>query len=349
MKKVAFFVNSLERGGAERVTVRLAEYFYRNGIQCYVITNRTGNNEYPVPDGVERFSLSTKKSVLNSLKLRRLLKQLSPNAVAVMGTSESIIAVPGSLGLKTKLVISERNDPKNYLGNKLVIGVSRWLMRFADDFVFQTSSAKSFYDKKLKGRGRIIFNPIVASDLPDPWTGERVKKFVTAGRLEPQKNQKLLIEAFSEISSQNPDFQLNIYGSGSLKEELESEISKRNMNEKIFLCGNQPNVLSLIRDAYAFILPSDFEGMPNALIEAMAVGLPCISTDCPCGGPAALIKNKENGILIPVNDKDAMVNAMQYVIDNTEIAKKYGEQAYKIRDMLDISNIGKEWEAVLLE
>ena len=347
MKKIAFFINSLERGGAEHVTVRLTDFFTKNGIECYIITNKIGSNEYTVPQNVKRFFLSNKKKISNIFRLRKLLKSLTPTALVVMGTSEAIIAIPAAAGLGIRTVISERNDPTNYLGNKLVISISRFLMRYADDFIFQTEQAKLFYDKKLKGKGQVIYNPIIASDIPNPWDKKRARKIVAVGRLEPQKNHKLLIEAFSDLCAKRPEFQLEIYGNGSLKDMLNSEILKRKMEDKILLCGNHPDVLARIRNAYAFVLPSNFEGMPNALIEAMCLGLPCISTDCPCGGPSALIQNHNNGILIPCNDKNALVDALLFLIENPSIAEAYGQKALEVKELLDISNIGKQWESII--
>lgn len=348
MNKIAFFINSLERGGAERVTVRLADFFTQNEIKCYIITNKCGNNEYPLPEGVERFSLSNRKSILNIFRLRKFLKSRAIDSLVVMGTSECVIAIPATRGLKIRTIVSERNDPSNYSGNKLVIMLSRWLMKSADDFVFQTDGAKKFYEKMLKGKGKVIFNPIISSEIPPPWNGSRTNKIVAVGRLEPQKNHLLLIEAFAEISSRFFDVQLEIYGNGSMRSILDSKIDALKLNDKITLHNNTPDVLSLIRSARAFVLPSNFEGMPNALIEAMCLGLPCISTDCPCGGPSALIRNHENGILVPCNDKSALVAALQFVISHPDISNEYGKRAEEVKKILDISAVGNQWIEVIL-
>ena len=168
---------------------------------------------------------------------------------------------------------------------------------------------------------------------------------VSAGRLAPQKNQKMLITAFSKIANQYPDYNLTIYGEGALRQFLEQQISDLGLQERVFLPGNITDLHTQIKTSAFFVMSSDFEGMPNALIEAMALGLPCISTDCPCGGPKTLIREKENGLLIEVGDSDALADAMATLIENQSLAFEMGQNAVAIRDRLSMEMIGKEWVA----
>ena len=159
----------------------------------------------------------------------------------------------------------------------------------------------------------------------------------------PQKNQKMLIEAFSKIHSNYPEYQLVIYGEGKLRHQLQEQIDLLGLQERISLPGSRSDVLEQIKDASLFVLPSDFEGMPNVLIEAMALGLPCISTDCPCGGPRELIQNGVNGILISVGDVEALACEMSKVLDDSEMSALLGKNAVQIREKLNMEKIGKEW------
>lgn len=346
VKKIVIFNSCLERGGAERVTVYLADYFARNGIGCDIITLKTGNNEYEVPRNVNRYSLDRqgKHGLANIFALRSLLKKSSADVMLIMGTTNGIYALTACFGLKIKTIISERNDPQNPTGKKLVNKVAYSIMKYADGFVFQTKDAKKYFDKKLGNRGKVIMNPLVTDNIPEVWDGERKKVIVSAGRYAPQKNQKMLIDAFARISADYPEYNLDIYGEGALQSELQQQINAYGLSERIILRGNVSNLLEVIKDASLFVMTSDFEGMPNALIEGMALGLPCISTDCPIGGPKSLIVDGENGLLVPVGDTVALEFAMRRVLDNSQLAQKMGQAATNIRKMLDVKNIGIQWK-----
>ena len=216
-------------------------------------------------------------------------------------------------------------------------------MKYADWFVFQTEEAKKFYDKSLNGCGIVIPNPLIIDNMPAPYTGVREKRIVTVGRLKPQKNQKLLIEAFALIYQNYPDFTLEIYGDGVLNQELQNIIDRKKLSNIVFLRGNVDDVFQKIIKASIFVMSSDYEGMPNALIEAMALGLPCISTDCPCGGPRYLIKSGVNGLLCNVNDVESLKMAFISMLDVPQKAKEMGIKAINVRYLLDANKIGDDW------
>lgn len=341
MKKVAIFIPTLNRGGAERVTVRLSGYIVEKGYRCEIITfSKSSEEEYMVPDGVERFCIGGS----NVLKLRKAIKESHADILLIMDTPICVFAIPACIGLSIKTVVSERSAPGQFEGKNITRIVSRFLMRFADGYVFQTDEVKRYYSKKLKGKGEVIPNPIQTDELPRPYENiEREKKIVSVGRLVPFKNHKMLIEAFSAICKDYPDYSLTIFGEGELRRELEKVIMQNQLEDRIQMPGNQSDILPLIRSASLFVMPSNYEGMPNALIEAMAVGLPCISTDCPSGGAGSLIKSGKNGVLIPVGDKEALINALRDLLDNPIKAESLGREALSIRKTLNIERVGKMW------
>lgn len=345
MKKLAIVIPHLSRGGAERVTIYLAEYMNRQGISCEIITFSEWEYEYSVPQNIRRIILLNKNESKIKLipRLRKTIKNNEIDTLLIMDVPTCVFAIPACFGLCLKVIISERNSPDNFSGKWFVKVLSRYLMKMADGFVFQTEEAKQFYVNKLKNEGVVIPNPLLCTDLPDLYEGEKDKSIVSVGRLDQQKNQILLIRAFSRIANQYNDYKLIIYGEGKMRPILEKEIKTLNMEKKIFLPGNVPDVLKKIKTATLFVLPSLYEGMPNALIEAMAMGLPCIATDCPSGGARELIKHKKNGILIRNDHSDELMDAILFVLAHKEDALRMGREAMFVRKKLDGEVIGRKW------
>jgi glycosyltransferase involved in cell wall biosynthesis len=136
--------------------------------------------------------------------------------------------------------------------------------------------------------------------------------------LEKQKNLLLLIDAFALLYKEHPEYNLAIYGDGSEKKHIETYITKMLLEDCISVYESIPNIHEKIIDCAMFISSSDYEGLSNSMIEAMALGLPCVVTDCPCGGARMMITSYENGILVPVGDIQTMYEAMKYIIENPE-------------------------------
>ena len=160
---------------------------------------------------------------------------------------------------------------------------------------------------------------------------ERCKDFscftvISAGRLECQKNFPMLVRAFSDFAKDKNDVVLHIYGEGNDKDMLQDLIDKLGCGEKIKLMGRSNDLVSVYKEANLFILSSNYEGMPNALLEAMAIGLPCISTDCPTG-PSEMIVSGENGLLVPVNDAEKLREAIEFMYNNRDKAEEMGQRA----------------------
>ncbi len=357
MKKIAIICDSLARGGAERNCIYLAKYFVSKGHKVTIVTAYKNKEEYELPEGIERVILlppgkrynSIVKILKLNLKLSNVLKTNKADAAVIMGTPMCLYSAIPCFLKRVRFIVSERNDPNSFDGKKSTKIISRLLMRLANAFVFQTKDAKAFYSKALKNRGEVIPNPLLHPNLPQEYEGEREKVLVSAGRLVEQKNQALLIDAFSEIYKDYPEYKLIIYGEGPLRERLEAQIEKLGLSESVLLPGNYEDVLERMKKAAMFVFPSNFEGMPNALIEAMAIGLPCISTDCPCGGPRELIQNHKNGILVPVKDYEGLVNAIRELLNDSESAAKIGHEAVSIREKLEPERIGAAWLKIIEE
>ena len=352
MNKVAIINTSLRRGGSERVTVILAEHLNKIGVNTEIITIYKDEDEYSFPNNIKRHIVLNNeerkknkflKIFLSNKRIRNIIKERNIDTFIIMDLPLYTYSIPSTLFLDTRVIVSERNDPASYSGSKIIKISSRFLMKFADGFIFQTNDAKNFYGDFLKGRGTVIHNPFVGENIPEIHTGVKDKEIVTMGRLYPQKNQKILIEAFFNIAKKIPDYRLVIYGEGPLREDLEKQIKRYKMEDRISLPGNFIDVHDRIKKAALFVMTSNFEGMPNALIEAMAMGIPCISTDCPCGGPRELIRNGVNGILIPVNDTKSLEVAMIKVLLDNDLSESISKNSIKIREELNVEKICNEW------
>lgn len=293
MKKIAFYINTLSFGGAERVMCNLATQFSETNAEVLLITSFHSEKEYTCGEKVRRIFLGgqrgshfIKRNFCLIKQLRRVLKTERPDILISFMAEPNFRAIIASVGLKNKVVISVRNDPNREYPGKMRRFLAKTLFRLADGIVFQTENAKEWFPLSVQRRSEIIFNQVdkiyYNTTLVEPH-----RDIVSAGRLTEQKNHKMLIRAFSGVADKFTD-NLVIYGEGKLRTELESLISELHMETRIFLPGTVRNLAEKIASSRLFVLSSDYEGMPNALMEAMATGIPCISTDCPCGGPRML-------------------------------------------------------------
>lgn len=345
MKKITFVVANMVGGGTERVIANLSNEMVKRGYQVTILMTAGNTVDYPLHENVTVISLgnptegSIGKKIDRIQKLRAYYKNNQDNVVLSFGIETNLYAIMAGLGLPIQVVVSERNDP-NQCSYKFVRDL---IYSQADKFVFQTPDAMKCFSKKLQNRGRVIVNPI-KEDLPEPYVGkEHEKRIVAVGRLTAQKNHKLLIDAFSKFIKTYSEYQLVIYGQGELEEELQKQIKELGLEENITLAGFSPNVLEEIKMSKMYVLTSDYEGMSNSLMEAMAMGVPVISTDCPIGGSAMLIQNLENGILIPVADVDAVVEAMTKVAENNSLCERLAINGLAVRTKYAINRICDEW------
>lgn len=344
--KIVFSIPHMNLGGAQRVTYNLIKWLMTNTkADVYLITfSQTQESQCFDLSLVHHFVIPggyIKK--INTI--RKIIKSISPDVLITMGTSDAIFDVPACAGLKVKHIISERNDPTHFAGKILTRIMSRALMRFADGYIFQTKDAQHFYGEKISRRSVVIPNPLLhTGDMPEmQYTGKDTKIIVTAGRLNKQKNHPLLIKAFKKVLYSHPDYKLVIYGEGPERKQDERLIKELGLKERVLLPGATKDVLAKIYNASMFVFPSYFEGMPNALMEAMALGIPCISTDCPCGGPRELLVNRKSGLLVPVDDEYAMVDAINYMIEHPKESKSMGQNAMRIRETHNVDKICRMW------
>lgn len=354
MKKIDIITKAMTSGGAERVIAQLANYFVTHGICCRIITTDDREVMYPLNEKIKIVPIGKKSGnkvidrVVRYSALRKVVLSDRPDVVLTMPEDTGIYVILALLGTGIPVYVSERNNPWVMPDVKITRFLRKIAYPFAAGVIFQTEMAKSFFPLRIQKKGVVLPNPVDASRIPAPYEGKREKRFVAVGRLEPQKNFSLLIRAFSEFSKEVPEYKLTIYGEGQERSKLEKLIADLGLQNSIELPGRDKDVLNKINSAAAFILSSDYEGMPNALIEAMCMGMPVISTDCPSGGPRKLITSGENGLLVPVNSLEDLEVALIKIIDRPK-SETFARNAYLTGTKLTNPHVFEEWKQILIK
>lgn len=351
-KKIIFYIDVMHSGGAQRVMSILVNYFYAEGYDVILVNDAPsphGVREYEIADGIKRKYLANSfvrgvilKNIKRILVLRKIVKTEHPDVVlSFLGNCNKRMLL-ATLGLACKKIISVRNDPnKEYGRNTINKIIASALFGLADGVVFQTQDEQDYFPAWIRKKSAIICNPVRDSFFSI--IRNKCHVIVTLGRLYPQKNHKLLIEAYEKISHKIKE-PLYIYGEGPLKEELKTYIKQKKLADRILLNGNTCNVEEVLGRAKLFVLSSDYEGLPNALMEALASGTPCISTRCAGGGPETLIENGVNGVLVPCDDVSSMSSAILKLCQNDEYREALGKNAKRYAERFREINILKIWK-----
>lgn len=342
--KIAFTMSWLRGGGAERVVCELANTFSEIGHEISILVTKSADCAYFLNAQIRLIDLSEyDHGILSRIRaVRRCLQDHAFDVVISFLTGTNIETIMAAYGTKIPVIVSERNNPHVDPRSKISRFLRAVTYPHADGYVFQTPDARDFFHKKIQKKSVVIQNPI-NPELPDVWLGERERRVVNVGRLFPQKNQKLFIDAFAEFRKEHPEFIAEIYGDGPLEQELREYIRSRHLEDAVFLRGFSKTVLYDIRNASMFVLSSDYEGMSNALIEAVGMGIPCISTDHPIGGARITITDEVNGYLVPVGDIKAMADKMAQIADHNEISQYLSANGLSLREQLSVRCIAEEW------
>lgn len=356
-RKIAFHLNCLEQGGAERVVTNLANQFAENGYRVYITTEWYGENEFEINPKVKRVHVGLRAGdekkprfvqiLLRIHYLRRFLQKAKPDILIPFTRKPLYRGLMAAYFMKIPVLISIRTNPEGHYeewSDKIQIPL---LFPRADGCVFQTEGAKEFFAPRLQENSRIILNPIHPKYIGVPEPEKRTKTVVQSGRLVDFKNQQMLIRAFINVHQKHPDYDLKIYGGDSLdgtKEILEALIAENHAGGYIHLMGASDSLEKEMADAALFAFTSDWEGLPNALMEAMALGLPIVATDCPCGGARTIITHEKDGLLIPIKNQKALEDGINRLIEDPELAARLGTEARKIADKANGDAVFAQWK-----
>ena len=338
-------------GGAERQIIMLSNALSERGHDVHLIILAEDKSKYDIANKVKIHNLTKAESqngnkILNRFRMfKNLLNEIRPEISIHFWFQSAYFCTMMDKSITGKIIYSERADPSDveYKGSLRI--VRNIAFKRIDGFVFQSEGARDFFKESIKRKSIIIHNSVsIPEDKYLKPCEKREKKIVNVGRLHPQKNQKLLIDSFSKIITDFPEYTLEIYGEGELRVKLQKQIADLGLTERVFLKGITKDILEHVYTASLFVLSSDYEGMPNALMEAMSIGVPCISTDCRPGGARTLICNNVNGWITPIGDANLLSSRMKAVLLRGDNNKEIILNAMKIRETHSPQKVFDAWD-----
>lgn len=348
MKEITFFLGTMSEGGAERVVANLANELVSD-YPVSIVTYYKDEICYSLNEKVKLIAIeektSTKSKRYNSLWLRRYVKRNTRILISFLAPF-NIFALLSCAFTKVPIIVADRNDPRVVPSKRIVRFLRNLLYLFSKKVVVQTEKNKDYFSNCLQKKIVIIPNPInVGAYAGSALQSKHDKVIISVGRLMPQKNFILLISAFEIVHSKYCDYRLIILGEGPERIHLEKIIKEKRLTNCISLPGKTNKVFDELQKAELFVLSSNFEGMPNALIEAMSLGLPVVSTAV--SGATDLIQNNWNGILVPVENVSDLADAMVFLLDNKNEAEKMATNASEINKSLSIETITRKWRTII--
>ena len=352
-KHLAFYIGSLHKGGAERVFVNLAEYFRQEGYRVTMVTQYRKEEEYVLSSGIARVISEISSNeisgsrVLNFCrrvkKLHLIWKKYKPDLVLSCIGKNNFMTVVTTMGTKTRPVVSVVGEAAEEYPNRLMCILANLLFPYAAGVILQTERSRTFFSKRVGKRAVILPNSLNPDFIRPRYEGERNPEIVSVGRMDANKNQEMMIRAFAALQDKYPEYKLVIYGEGELHSYLKNLADELDGRERVELPGVIPNVAQKIEKASLFLLTSYSEGVSNALIEALATGLPVIATDVPSGGTVELMTDGVNGLIIPTGDQKALEAAMDRLLGDPVYAQKLGREAAKIQERLAPDRVNYLW------
>lgn len=361
-KHIALIIPSLTAGGAERVAVRMANYWMEKKRDVTIFTFDDGSEPpfYDLVDAVDLHPLDlegasttfTERVLSNGKRIRRLrtaLNQLSPDVVITFMPSANVLTILAGIGTSWPVVVTEHANPDLYPIVEAWDVLRRWTYPFAAAFVGVSRPVLEYFSSSVREKGVVIHNPVVprreeVGTVPPPENREKV--ICAMGRLERQKGFDLLIRSFSKIKDLHPDWCLEVWGEGEQRQELETLKSELSLDERVAFPGLTKTPFEQMKRAAFFGLPSRSEGFGNVLAEALACGLPVVAFDCP-SGPSEIVRPGVDGELVPPENVDAFAGTLHALIENKERRRQYARRAPEVRNRLGTDAVMDDWNKLI--
>ena len=354
MRKIAFMVKTFEGGGAQRVIHTLARYYVEQGIEVHIFTMYHAES-YPVFPGlffwnigIDRADTSVEHNYEKIVWAADHAQKMGIEAFIICSTSAPMYeyALEMKKKFSFKILAAMTNAPERSPvteeARKRRDEVFDVLYSEGAGFLFQNAYERDYFPETIREKSILVDNPLM-DGIPASYVGEREKIVVSAGRFDEQKNFELLIRAFAKFHKIHNEYQLHIYGRGHMEKVYKELIGECNMENAIYLKPFTIDIHSRIRNAAVFVQSSNYEGVSNMLLEAIAMGLPVISTDCPAYGAREFIKDGKNGCLVPVENEERLYEALERVIFTDAYQIEAGKESATIRERLSVENIGQQY------
>ena len=352
--KLVFLTGTLQQGGAERTIASLANAFSRSGHEVLIyILEKEKNIFYHLDPAVKIQYVDFKsiRFVSNYYIVKNLHTQLQKDHPEWVLTfdARTLVLVMLAHTKEQRVLYSERSNPLCFPVSKLWRTLRSIFIKRTDLNVFQTESVRNLFPTSVQKNSVVIPNAIFNECIYDlPYPAHRLPVIAAMGRLDCSiKGFDILLRAFAQIAKQIPDFKLRIYGHGKDEMLLKKLAEELGVSDRFEIIKGNENAIIEVSQARAFVLSSHYEGYPNALLEALACGVPCIAADCNYG-PRDIICDGENGLLVPEGDENALAQAILHLVSDDEYAERLAEKAFEIRQSMSLSRIAALWEEVLL-
>ena len=281
--------------------------------------------------------------------MKEICIQEEPDVIVSFLPMPNALAVLCGKKINIPVIISERADP--YQKMSKLDRIIHAVYNQADGAVFQTNGAKAFYSKKLQKKSVVIPNPVVNthSEISHDYHNPK-KEIVSVGRFEIiQKRQDILLRAGSIVFDKYPDYKIIFWGDGPDESKAKVLAKELGIESNVAFAGVTNKVLEKVNQSEIFVLSSDYEGIPNVLIEAMSIGMPCIATDCSPGGARMLLEDGKAGKLVDCKDYEALANEIMFFIENREKEIEYGKYAKNSISRFSYSELMNQWEQYLIK
>lgn len=349
--RVAFLAEGLGNGGSEHAASIIANALADRGHQMLYIAAYSDAVTYELRKDIKYIYINTNKhSKLGRYwerqkKISVCLKKFRPDYVIVFAYT---LALPFAWNKNFKLICSERTNPSTKKFTDRLI--SQIVFRAAHKIVFQTTGAQSYYCPRIQEKSVIIYNAL-DDDLPRWDKTKHNKNIMTACRISPEKNLEMLIKGFTQFYRDHHEYCLDIYGEIVNEDEYDKLlqlVKEYHLENIVNFRGHSKEVRNIMAESNCFVLTSNYEGLSNAMIEALAIGIPTICTDCPAGGAAMCIEDGVNGFLVGVNDSAGLTERLKNLLENSELQMRFSDNSMKIRDELQLDKIIDAWESLLV-